>query len=232
MLTKPLPTQFFGGAFMSFMAVAYVPSFLEDRAQYIKEHHNGLSSAGALVLSNFLIGIPYLLAISLGFSAISYFLSGFRADAAAFFVWTLWLFLDLLAAESLVVLLAALAPHFVVALAAVAFANGLWMCVDGFMVSPAVLNVFYRYVFSYWDYQRYVFEGMMVNEFAGRVYECAEGCACMYQTELASQCLIAGEGVLAQYGYESGYLGKNVGVMIGIIAGYRIAGWLVLMWRK
>lgn len=217
---------------MSFMAVAYVPSFLEDRAQYVKEYHNGLYGAAPLVVSNFLIGLPYLLAIALGFSGISYWLSGFHPTAPAFFTWVLWLFLDLLAAESLVVLVSAAAPNFVVALALVAFANGLWMCVNGFMVQPAVLNVFYRAVFSYWDYQKYVFEGMMVNEFAGRVYECAEGCRCVYQTELAEQCLIAGEGVLAQYGYEAGYLGKNVGVMVGIIAGYRVAAWLVLMWRR
>lgn len=45
---------------MSFMAVAYVPAFLEDRAQYVKEHHNGLYGATELIVSNFLIGVPYL----------------------------------------------------------------------------------------------------------------------------------------------------------------------------
>jgi hypothetical protein len=45
---------------MSFMAVAYVPAFLEDRAQYVKEHHNGLYGAAELIISNFFIGIPYL----------------------------------------------------------------------------------------------------------------------------------------------------------------------------
>ena len=44
----------------------------------------------------------------------------------AFFTWILWVFLDLLAAESLVVLLTSIFPTFVVALALVAFANGLW----------------------------------------------------------------------------------------------------------
>lgn len=52
--------QFFAAAFMSFMAVAYVPAFLEDRAQYVKEHHNGLYGAMELIVSNFLIGVPYL----------------------------------------------------------------------------------------------------------------------------------------------------------------------------
>lgn len=224
--------QFFGSAFMSFMAVAYVPAWLEDRLQYVKESSTGLYSASHLVLSNFLIGLPPLFLIALGFSAISYYLSNFNPPASAFFTWVMWVFLDLLAAESLVVVVGSLAPNFVVALALVAFANGLWMCVNGFMVQPTILNVFYKYVFSYWDYQKYVFEGMMVNEFSGRSYWCGDGCRCMYETELAAECRIDGQGVLDQFGYRDGYLGKNVGIMIGIIAGYRLVAWLVLMWKK
>jgi len=221
---------------MSFMAVAYVPAFLEDRSQYVKEHHNGLYSATHLIISNFLIGIPYLFLISLLFSVISYWLSNFRPSASAFFVWVFWLFLDLLAAEGLVVLLTSLFPSFVISLALVAFANGLWMSVDGFMVQPTVLNVFYKYVFHYWDYQKYVFQNMMVNEFAYRTYECARdaagGCFCMFPSELAAECKIAGQGVLDQYNYHPGHMERDVGIMMGIIAGYRIAAWGVLMLRK
>ena len=64
----------------------------------------------------------------------------------------MWLFLDLLAGESLVVLMASLFPNFVVALALTAFANGLWMSVGGFLVSPTILNPFWRFVFHYIDY--------------------------------------------------------------------------------
>ena len=170
--------------------------------------------------------------ISVVFSAVSYWLSNFQPTAPAFFTWVLWLFLDLLAAESLVVFMASLFPSPVVALALVAFANGLWMSVGGFMVPPALLNVFYRYVFHYWDYQKYVFEGMMVGEFAHRTYSCGDKCQCMYVTPLADQCLIAGQGVLDQYGLQAGYLGKNVGIMMGIILGYRIAAWIVLMLKR
>ncbi|TDZ71817.1 ABC transporter G family member 11 [Colletotrichum trifolii] len=219
---------FFGGAFMSFMAVAYVPAFLEDRFQYVKEHHNGLYGATALLVSNFFIGLPYLFLIALVFSAISYWLSNFRPTAAAFLTWVLWLFLDLLAAESLVVLFTSLFPSFVVSLALVAFANGLWMSVNGFMVSPTILNAFYKFVFHYWDYQKYVFEGMMHNEFAARVYDCGEDCRCMYRTPLEKECKIAGQGVLDTYGYTEDHFGRNVGIMIAIIAGYRLAAWIVL----
>ncbi|KGM92214.1 uncharacterized protein PADG_11752 [Paracoccidioides brasiliensis Pb18] len=51
---------FFASAFMSFMAVAYVPSFLEDRATFIKERSNGLYGPLSFVISNFIIGIPFL----------------------------------------------------------------------------------------------------------------------------------------------------------------------------
>lgn len=53
-------TQFFGSAFMSFMAVAYVPAFLEDRASFAKERANGLYGATPFVISNFFIGLPFL----------------------------------------------------------------------------------------------------------------------------------------------------------------------------
>lgn len=45
---------------MSFMAVAYVPAFLEDRANYVKERANGLYGPTAFLISNFIIGLPYL----------------------------------------------------------------------------------------------------------------------------------------------------------------------------
>ncbi len=176
--------------------------------------------------------------IALLFSVISYWLSNFQPTASAFFTWVLWLFLDLLAAESLVVFFTSLFPSFVISLALVAFANGLWMSVDGFMVPPTILNAFYKYVFHYWDYQKYVFENMMINEFHERIYSCAmtgpgpKDCSCMWQTDLADQCLIRGQGVLDQYGYKAGYMGKDIGIMMAIIAGYRIAAWIVLKLRN
>lgn len=223
---------FFGSAFMSFMAVAYVPAFLEDRATFAKDRANGLYGPLPFLLANFIIGLPYLFLISVLFSIVAYWLSNMRPDGAAFMTWIMWLFLDLVAAESLVVLVSALFPIFVVALAIVAFANGLWMSVGGFLVSPTVLNVFWRYVFHYIDYQTYVFRGMMVNEFGGRTYTCGEGCRCMYQTELADQCRIDGKGVLKSYGYETGNVGKWVGIMISIIAVYRVLCYLALRYRS
>ena len=71
----------------------------------------------------------------------------------------------------------------------------------------------------------------MVNEFSQRTYTCGTGCQCMYETHLAPQCLIAGTGVLETYGYATGRTGKWVGILIGIIVGYRVLGFLALHFR-
>lgn len=135
---------FFSGAFMSFMAVAYVPSIIEDLQNLKKEHANGLYGPLPFVVANFMIGLPWLAAITILFSIITYWLCNFRNTASGFWLWVLWLFLDLLAAESLVVLLSSIFPVFVIALAATAFANGLWMSVGGFLVPLNTLNVFWK----------------------------------------------------------------------------------------
>ena len=147
-------------------------------------------------------------------------------------MWVMWLFLDLVAAESLVVMVSAAFPNFVLALAITAFVNGLWMSVDGFMVTPKILNVFWYYVFHFIDYQAWVFQGMVVNEFSKRTYTCGSDCQCKYRTELVDQCKIDGKGVLAEYGYSTGKTGEWVGYLLAIIAGYRLLGWLILSMRK
>lgn len=227
---------FFGSAFMSFMAVAYVPAFLEDLGTFQQERANGLVGPLAFMTSNFLIGLPFLFIITLLFSVVAYWLTGFRADVSTFFIWVLWLFLDLVAAESLVVLVSSIFNVFVVALAITAFANGLWMCVDGFLVPMDILNPFWKYVFHYIDYQAYVFQGMMVNEFQHRTYKCARAAEgqyqCSYPSDLNSEGKFRGTDVLSQFIISTGREGTWIGIMVGIIAGYRILAYVVLVLRK
>ncbi len=143
----------------------------------------------------------------------------------------MWLFLDLLAAESLVVLVSVMFPIFVVALAIAAFANGLWMCVDGFLVPMNILNPFWKYAFHYIDYQAYVFQGMMVNEFKSRVYSCdraGDGFQCSYPSDLSSEGKIEGSAVLKAFNISLNREKEWIGIMLAIIAVYRILAYIVL----
>lgn len=226
---------FFGSAFISFMAVAYVPAFLEDRATFAKERANGLVGPLEFMISNFIIGLPFLFLIALVFSLVEYFMSNFRHNGNAFFMYTMWLFFDLLAAESLVVLVSAMFPVFVVSLAVTAFANGLWMCVDGFLVPMNILNAFWKYVFHYINYQTYVFQGMMVNEFKARIYTCdrsGDGYHCNYPSDLNAQGEIDGKSVLSAFSISLGKENQWIGIMLAIIVAYRVLGYLVLRLKK
>lgn len=222
----------FGSSFMSFMAVVYVPAFLEDRMVFIKDRANGLYGSPAFMLSNFLIGLPYLFLIAFVSSTFVYWMTNFRPTGDAFMVWVMWMYLNLVAAESLVVLMSCLFPNFVAALALTAMANGIWMSCNGFMVPIPNLNPFYRYVFTYIDYQAYVYRGLVVNEFGYRAYSCGKGCHCMYDTVLKDQCMVDGIGILQQYGYATGKESKWVGIVLAIILVLRLLGWCAMHFRK
>ncbi|KAK5309477.1 hypothetical protein LTR43_012508 [Exophiala xenobiotica] len=218
------------------MAVAYVPSIIEDIQNFRKERANGLYGPLPFTIANALVSIPWLFLIAVLFSVIVYWLGNFRATAGAFWMWVLWLFLDLLAAEGLVVLVSSTFPVFVVSLAITAFLNGLWMSVGGFLVPLGTLNVFWKYVFHYIDYQAYVFFGMMANQFRSTMYDCAKvasGYQCMYPGDSVSEGKIQGTAVLRAYNisWSDGEIGKWLGIMVAIIFTYRILGYVALAIR-
>ena len=226
---------FFGSAFMSFMAVAYVPAFLEDEATFTKERANGLVGPLAFMLANFIIGLPFLFGFTVLFSLIEYFMTNFRMNGGGFFMYAMWLFLDLVAAESLVVLVSAIFPVFVISLAVTAFLNGLWMCVDGFLVPMNVLNPFWKYVFHYIDYQAYVFQGMMVNELKSRVFTCGQvngRLQCNYASDLNAEGKIDGPAILQSLSIPLGQEKRWIGYLIAIILVHRILAYIVLVFKR
>jgi hypothetical protein len=93
-------------------------------------------------------------------------------------------------------------------------------------------------VFHYIDYQAYVFQAMMVNQFKTTVYDCdhsgQSGYYCMYKSDLQDQGKIRGTAVLEayKYPYEDGKTWEWFGIMLGIIVGYRLLGYMVLCIRN
>ncbi len=80
-----------------------------------------------------------------------------------------------------------------------------------------------------------------VNEFAHRNYDCAvePGSSagsgkyyCMYPSDLESEGRIRGTAVLEAYHYSTNRTGEWIGILIAIIAAYRIFGYAVLWLKK
>lgn len=114
---------FFVQAFLVFMAVAAVPFFLIERSTFVRERSNGTYGTTAYVLANYFTQIPGLLMIAL----LSSICVVYPAGLNGFGVFFLALFVSLLTAESLMLLISACVPHFIIGIAIGAGVCGIFM---------------------------------------------------------------------------------------------------------
>ncbi|KAI9355094.1 P-loop containing nucleoside triphosphate hydrolase protein [Zopfochytrium polystomum] len=233
-----LSVHFFSVAFLSFMSVAGIPAFLEERSVFIREKHNGLYTALPYVLANSLVNIPFLFLCALVFAAIAYYSIGLNAPAGSFFSFIAYLFLAIYAAESQVILVASLLPIFVAALAIASFANGFWMCVQGYFIKAISLPRFWRYSFHYMDYQKYAFELLVNNDFTNVVFDCGRDAAgnclqCSYPSSApVNSCQMYGEDVLAYLEIGGIKYWEWIVILVGISILFRVCWYAVLARSK
>jgi len=218
------------------MSVAGIPAFLEERGVFIRERSNGLYGPGAYVLANTIAVVPFLFACTFLFSVISYWAIGLHPGARAFFRFTLYLFLAVMAAESQSVLVAAIIPIFVAALALASFINGFWMCVQGYFIKATSLPRFWYYWAHWIDFQTFAFQLLVRNDVKGLTFQCPTvdgSCLCPFASSLVpAQCALVGDDIVKNLGYEGADDGLYVGILIIIILVYRVAMWVVLALRK
>ncbi|KAF7320751.1 ABC transporter domain-containing protein [Mycena chlorophos] len=226
-----LSVHFYSVAFLAFMSVAGIPSFLEERAVYYRESKNGLYTTLPFVLSNTLVNLPFLFLCTLLFSVICYWAIGLHPGAPAFFRFLAFLYLAILAAESQVQIIAALIPIFVAALAIGAFINGFWMSVGGYFIKARSLPRFWFYSFHYMDYQRYAFELLVNSDLHGLSFRCVDACTCAYPSSTPASCTVSGDDVLTYLDVRIGY-GKWAAILIAITVIYRIGLYFALKARS
>jgi len=231
-----LSVFFFSVAFLGFMSVAGIPAFLEERAVFVRERGNGLYTPLPYVLAHTLAILPFLFACTLLFSLISYWAIGLHPGGTAFFRFTAYLFLGVLAAEMQSVLIAAAVPIFVAALALASFLNGFWMCVQGYFIKATSLPRFWYYWAHWIDYETFAFQLLVRNDVRGLTFQCPVingSCLCPFESSLTpGQCALAGDDIVKNLGYQGANDGLYVGILLIIILFYRVMTWVVLVIRK
>ncbi|KAF9519008.1 hypothetical protein BS47DRAFT_1337557 [Hydnum rufescens UP504] len=224
--------HFFSIAVFSAVSVAAVPLYLEERPVLIRERNNGLYGAGAYTIANSAVFIPYLFGCSVVYSSIGYWAVGLKSNGFAFCRFVVYVFLGMYAAEAQALLVAAIIPDFVGALAGVGFLIGFWMCVEGFLVRAPSLPRFWYYWAHWIDYQTFVFSLLVQNDFVGETFTCthiADGsCHCSVPSSLISKGQCALTGVPC---YSPLFAALYVGVLIVICLVHRVAFYLVLVFR-
>jgi energy-coupling factor transporter ATP-binding protein EcfA2 len=150
---------FYVAAFLVFMSVAVLPFFMEDRATYSREEGNGAYSTASYVLSNFVCSLPGLLLIAFVSSTIVVALVGLNN----LHIFILDLFLSLVVAESLMCLISALIPYYIIGIAFGAGIFGMFMLVEGFMKINIPLYFKWLQIMAFHTYS---FRTFMFNEFS------------------------------------------------------------------
>ncbi|PFH56705.1 hypothetical protein XA68_16120 [Ophiocordyceps unilateralis] len=131
-------------AFASFIAVSYVPTLIEDLEHHVQEKRNGFCTSMQFSISNFLLSLPYHFLTSVSYSLVLHALIGLNSSAPGMCTWILWLFLCLVATDSVSLLMTALVPKTNAAVALVLLYETLLIIVGGYLVKPNTLTKFYK----------------------------------------------------------------------------------------
>ncbi|KAI0789359.1 P-loop containing nucleoside triphosphate hydrolase protein [Abortiporus biennis] len=231
-----LSVHFYSVAFLAFMSVAGIPTFLEERAVYYRETKNGLYTTLPFILSNTFVNMPFLFICVLLFTLICYWAIGLHTGAVAFWRYLAFLYLAILAAETQVLIIASLIPIFVAALAIGAFMNGFWMSVGGYFIKARSLPRFWYFSFHFMDYQKYAFELLTNSDLRGVTFKCTTiingQCSCVYPTSTPQACTVSGEDVLNYLDIDGISYGKWAAILVCIIIIYRIVLFISLKVRS
>ncbi|RLN47221.1 hypothetical protein BBJ28_00024223 [Nothophytophthora sp. Chile5] len=188
----------YANVFLTFMSIAVLPFFIEQRAIFLRERANNGLNVASYVAANFLGALPGIFVIALSSTLLVVYLAGLNSYG----IFLLTIFLSLMAAEGLMHVIAACVPHFIVGMGLGAGIYGMFiLCMGLFVPRPAIP--------SYWLWGHYLgffsygFEALMHNQFSGS--DAADA-----------------KTVLARYDMEHVDLGRDLAVLAANAAAFEL----------
>ena len=180
MLKTTTATFFYrGGAlfnalfFNSFCSLLEIMSLYEARAIIEKQKNLALYHPSAEAVSSVISQLPSKMVTMLTFNFFFYFISNLRRDAGAFFFYILMNFVCLLAMSHLFRFVGSATKSFPEAMVPAAVLLLAFSMYAGFNIPSTSMLGWSKWI--YWlNPLQYVFESLMINEFHGRDFPCAQ----------------------------------------------------------
>ncbi|PNY14699.1 ABC transporter G family member 15-like protein [Trifolium pratense] len=162
----------FISGFMTFMSIGGFPSFIEEMKVFYRERMNGYYGVAAYILANFLSSFPFLVAIALTSSTITYNMVKFRPGFIHFVFFTLNIYGCISVIESLMMVVASLVPNFLMGIITGAGIIGIMMMTSGFFRLLSDLpKAVWRYPISYISYGAWAIQGSYKNDLLGLEFD-------------------------------------------------------------
>ncbi|KAM3401510.1 hypothetical protein ACQJBY_005940 [Aegilops geniculata] len=162
----------FVSGFMTFMSIGGFPSFIEEMKVFSLERQNGHYGVAAYIISNFLSSMPFLLTMSWASASITYWMVKFRPGFSYFAFFALNLYGGVSVIESLMMIISALVPNFLMGLILGAGVIGIMMLTSGFFrLLPELPKIFWKYPVSYIVYGSWGLKGAYKNDLLGLEFE-------------------------------------------------------------
>ena len=158
-----IPLLFYCQAFLVFMSVAVLPFFMLQQPVFVRERSNGLVDVFPFVFSNFVSALPGILLITV----LSTVMVIFMTDLDGFWGFFVNLFLSLVCAESLMHVLSASTPHYIIGIALGAGFFGMFMLAEGFMVPKDAIPPWWIWA-HYIAFHSYSFRSFMYNQWGDK----------------------------------------------------------------
>ncbi|CEG35982.1 atp-binding cassette superfamily [Plasmopara halstedii] len=201
-----VPLLFYVQAFLVFMSVAVLPFFIEQRAVFARERANSSLNVLSYVCANFLATLPGIFLIAVMSTTLVVLL----ADLNAFVYFLLNLFLSLVVSESMMHVIGAAVPHYIIGIALGAGVFGMFMLCEGFMIPSASIPTYWKFGY-YLAFHSYSFESFVFKQFENETSDAARG-------------------ILMKYGMEDVNVLRNMAFLVLYILVFQIT-FAILLWK-
>ncbi|CAA7405913.1 unnamed protein product [Spirodela intermedia] len=162
----------FISGFMTFMSIGGFPSFVEEIKVFYYERLNGHYGVSVYILSNYLSSFPFLFVMCLCTGSITYNMAKFRPGFIYWAYSTLVLFASIASIESLMMIIAALVPNFLMGIITGAGVMGIMMMTSGFFrLLRDLPKPIWRYPISYISYGSWAMQGSYKNDLLGLEFD-------------------------------------------------------------
>ena len=164
---------FFAVLLNAFASALEILTLYAQRPIVEKHTRYALYHPTAEAISSMLCDMPNKISNAIMFNLTLYFLTNLRREPGPFFVFLLFTFSTTLAMSMIFRTIAASSRSLAQALAPAAIILLALMIYTGFVVPISSMGVWFRWI-NYIDPIAYAFESLMVNEFDGRMFPCAQ----------------------------------------------------------